>query len=264
MIENVMTLQLLQEQRDHISYLIGDTGLSSFSSEILNGAYSAYRLLGKEQTESSELGISRFGGEPDVPQSFDTAQLLDLVFIYQVNMADLPQANILGLPDSGLISVFADINADYGKAFYFEDVEFIRHRMPPKDPDYVFGRMLPWTLNVEMVVDFPRYGDDLVVEIIEAGLEEEYEKLCDRFGCSSDKFFGQILGRFSDLNGDMRQEAVRRCGGETDKWRSFWKILSSYKSGLVISDFHEIHGLIQHQHLQDLDFSRVFSETTNG
>lgn len=260
-----MIPQLLAEHQDALQDRIVELGLQGFTSSIVNGAYSAYRLLGDEQADARELGTSRFGGDPDLPRLFDASGLNELVFVYQVNMADLPQAHVLGLPEGGLLSVFSDADADYGQTFLFENAELVRHRMPAPQPDYIFSNMKPWHLKVAKAVDFPAYGDDLLFEIDDAGLEAEYRQLLET-KCEHDSrpCFGQILGRFSDLNGDMRKDAVANCGGELSEWLSLWKVFSSSESGLVISDFHLLHGMIRRQHLKMLDFGKMYSTSSNG
>jgi len=258
--------QLLPQHNDRIRQRISDLGLDDFRSGILEGAYSAYDLIGDTQADSRKKGTSRFGGHPDVPQTFDPAELDGFEFIYQVNFADLPDGTTLGLPDQGLLSVISNREPYYGgKTFYFEPSDLVGHRMPDPVPDYVFSNVKPWKLKVTTSVGFAEYGDDLFDEIEDAGLESEYERLREtKFQPVSGPCFGEILGRFSDLNGDMREEAADRCGGKVAEWRSLWKVFSSYESGLVISDFHLLHGMIRERHLKTLDFSKMFSIQSNG
>ena len=124
-----MTSQLLEEHRDRLRDRITELGLRDFKTGILNGSYSSYLLVGAKQDASQEFGTSRFGGEPDIPQSFDAARLDELVFVCQVNMSDLPQAQDLGLPDAGILAIFSDPHAEYGKTFFFEKIVEIRASM---------------------------------------------------------------------------------------------------------------------------------------
>jgi len=261
-----MSGQLLQKHEDRLRDRIAELGLGDFASGILSGSYSGYLLVGDSQALTEQAGTTRFGGDPDVPEAFDTAALDDLVFIFQVNMSDLPQAQALGLPEAGLLSVFSHREPyDGGKTFYFEPAGLVRHRMAAPDPDYVFSDMKPWKLKIKMSVDFPEYGDDLFDEIVDAGLESEYEQLSEMtFDDVSGPPFGQLLGRFSDLNGDMREDAADENGGEVHEWISLWKVFSNRESGLVISDFFLLHGMIRRPHLRELNFRQMYSCMSNG
>ena len=257
--------QLLSEHQTLLRNRIAELGLQDFAAGILAGAYSSYLLIGDEQAASDQLGTSRFGGDPDIPADFDRRdQLEELVFIYQVNLADLPQRAELGLPESGLLSVFSDGDADRGCTFFFAASNLTRYALPEPDPEYIFANIKPWTLKLAPSVDLPDYGADLFDEIGDAGLDSEYEELCDtKFSDVAGPSFGQLLGRPSDLNGDMREDAVEECGGSVDQWRSLWKVFSSFESGLVISDVHVLHGMIRNQHLQSLDLSQLYSTCSN-
>jgi hypothetical protein len=258
--------QLLPKHADRIEERISELGLDDFRSPILKGAYSAYDLIGVKQGDSRKKGTTRFGGHPDLPDSFNAEELNEFEFVYQVNCADLPDGELLGLPSEGLLSVFSNSEPYYGgKTLYFKTPDLIRHRMPDPVPDYIFSDVKPWKLKIATSVGFAQYGDDLFDEIEDAGLSDEYEQLCDtEFNNVSGPCFGEILGRYSDLNGDMREEAANNCGGKPTDWRSLWKVFSSWESGLVISDFHLLHGMIRKRHLKALDLSKMFSTQSNG
>ncbi len=259
-------LQLLPQHRELIRQQIAELGLDEFGSEILKGAYTSFELFGEKQVSSRKKGTTRFGGHPDLPSTFDPSELDDFEFVYQVNLADLPKGHALGLPAGGLLSVFSDCEPYYGgKTLFFEPCELIRHRMPAPAADDIFSDVKPWKLRVGTKVAFPQYGDDLIFEIDGVGLEAAYEQLLEtKFHDVRGPRLGEILGRFSDLNGDMRKTAVDRCGGKAVEWRSLWKVFSNYDSGLVISDFHQLHGMIRNRHLKSRRFEKVFSCTTNG
>lgn len=258
--------QLLPEHSGRLQERISELGLDDFRSRILRSAYSVYRLIGAEQADSRKQGTTRFGGHPDLPASFDIEELNAFEFVYQVNCADFPTGELLGLPAEGLLSVFSSSEPYYGgKTLFSATSDLVRHRMPDPAPDYIFSNVKPWKLRTATGVGFPQYGDDLVEEIEAAGLSGQYEQLCStKFCVASGPCFGEILGRFSDLNGDMRKQASDKCGGKPTDWRALWKVFSSYDSGLVISDFHVLHGMIQERHLKRRDFSKMFTTQSNG
>ena len=245
---------------------IDELGLNDFRTAIIASAYSAYELVGTQQSDTPSIGTTRFGGHPDLPRDFDASQLESFEFAYQVNCADLPNGHQLGLPSQGILSVYSDSEPlEGGKSLYFPVSELVRHTMSDPIPDNIFSDVKPWRIEIASNVGFASYGDELVDEIEDAGLEDEYEKLCDtQFNAQAGPRFGEILGRFADLNGDMRNDAAKNCGGIPSEWRSLWKIFSSHESNLVISDFHLIHGMIRESHLEQLDFANTYTVTSNG
>ncbi len=245
---------------------IGELGLGDFRSAILKSAYSAYDLIGVKQSKTRAKGTTRFGGQPDLPSTFQTSDLDSLQFLFQVNLSDLPDGSMLGLPSDGILSTFSERDPYYGgKTFFFPSADLVRYRMPDPAPDYIFSNVKPWKLKIATSVGFAQYGDELFYEIEEAGLADEYEQLCNtEFSSRSGPCFGEILGRFSDLNGDMRETAADGCGGKPNEWLSLWKLFSSTESNLVISDFHLLHGMIRKRHLKNLDFTKMFTTEDNG
>ena len=98
--------------------------------------------------------------------------------------------------------------------------------MPEPEPDYIFSDMKPWDPGITCAVDIPQYGNSLIFDLDEAGLDSNDNEL-DRSELSplDGPSFGQIPGRFSELNGDMRNDAADDCGGEASDWLSLWPIV---------------------------------------
>ena len=257
---------LLPEHQQAIRERVSELGLGDFRSAILKSAYSAYNLIGAKQSDTRTLGTTRFGGQPDLPSTFETSELDSFQFLYQVNLSDLRDGFLLGLPAEGILSIFSNCDPYYGgKTLYFLSTDLVRHQMPNPTPDYIFSDLKPWKLKIAMSVGFAQYGVELFDEIEEAGLSDEYETLCNtEFDSRTGPCFGEILGRFSDLNEDMREDAANECGGKPNEWRSLWKLFSSFKSNLVISDFHLLHGMIRKRHLMNLDFTKMYTTQDNG
>lgn len=257
---------LLPDHDAIIRERVEELGLNDFRSSILESAYSAYELVGTQQTTTTSIGTTRFGGDPDLPADFDAELIESCAFVYQVNFADLPNGPVLGLPTNGIFSLFSPYEpCDGGVTFFFPSSDLVRHQMPEPMENCIFSDVKPWNLSIANGVGFAAYGDELVDEIEEAGLEEPYESLCEtEFNTQSGPRFGEILGRFADLNGDMRNDAAEDCGGEPTQWRSLWKVFSSYESNLVISDFHVLHGMIRDSDLERKDFTKLYSIQDNG
>lgn len=239
---------------------IQNLGLQSFEDEIVKHSYSTYGLMGKEQLEPPQIGTTKFAGSPDIPDSFDRQKLKSLVFVFQVNFAQLqPLDECLGLPSAGLLSVFADSDGVDGVTFYFPEQELIRHPTKPNE-ESLFSEMTPWTLDVEMGVEIPQYCFSLLDEIEDAGLADAYERLItESRGFLRDQCFAQLLGRHGDLCGHMREMAVDEHQGNVEDWQSLWQINTCAKSGLTIGDMHDLYCLIKTADLKARNFDKLFS-----
>ena len=137
--------------------------------------------------------------------------------------------------------------------------------MPAPTPDYIFADVKQWKLTVVSSIDLPFFLDEVVDEVDDSQAEAKYEKLReDEHDKTPRRRFGQILGRFAELNGDMRDDAANACGGKPEDWLSLWKVLSSFESGLVISDFFLLHGMIRKRHLRDMELNAMYTCMSNG
>ena len=253
---------LVENQRPAIETLVEKHGLSAVSNLVLNSAHARIDLIPEEEEDYAVVGNSRFGGDPDVPLNSPWLdEIADKVFLFQARLSDFPWASSLGLPKVGWLYVFSEQEPDSTSTYYSgEAVELVRHRMVPPEPDYIFSDLKAFKLRGSLGIDFPEYGSEEFDQIEAAGLEEEYELLMTS-GAPEEETFCELAGRFEELNGDLREEAARSMGGQPFDWRSLWRVKSSFKSGLVINDFHVLHGLVRSVDLRARDFSSVYSQT---
>lgn len=257
---------LTQQDAKALREQIQISGLQEFETEIVEQSRAMCSLVGIEEVEPAEVGITKFGGSPDVPASFAQTeiktssggmmQLDDCVFIFQINFEELqPFAQGLDLPDKGLLSLFTDQEAQEGYTFYFTEQNLIRHPMPHHD---CFSEMKAWTVGIERGIDVPSFGTLLRDKIEDAGLEEAYDNFENEHGHAADGF-AQLLGLQSEMEWDTRQLAVDECKGELGDWRVLWKIFSNHNSGVEIGDLHSLYGMIRNTDLLEGKFDEVFS-----
>jgi hypothetical protein len=209
-----------------------------------------------------ELGCSKFAGNPDLPTDCSWRdELEDLVFLFQINFAELAFHNEFTIPEKGMLYVFSDQAPHDGRCFYSSPRErpLQAHIMPPPDPEYIFSDMVACRLSWATHVDFPDYGSEEYDMIEDLGLLEDYETLVEDFSiCPPKPPFLQLFGRTADLNSDLRSRAAEEKGGDMEEWQEFWKVFSSFESGLVISDHHVLHGLIKTKDLEQGHFADVY------
>lgn len=252
---------LIEAQAELLHSLIAQHKLAAVAETIKLAAYTRVDLTCAGAETYAMLGSSRFGGDPDIPINCSWLDRLEgMVFVFQVCLADLVWSTSLGLPASGMLYVFSDADADSASTFYFPGTrdELVRHRMPAPHPDYIFSEMKCVRLKASLGIDLPGYGSDEYDEIEDAGLDTRYESLEEGL-THGDEVLCQLMGRHAELNGDLREDAAEAGGGKAQDWRSLWKILSSIKSGLVISDHHVLHGMMRDQDLATRAFASVFS-----
>lgn len=255
---------LIEAHARLLDSLISQHGLEVVAETIKQASYTRVGMTSAGEETYAALGTSRFGGNPDIPIDCSWLDRIDgMVFVFQVCLSDLNWSASLGLPETGVLYVFSDQEADSASTFYFPGTpdQLTRHRMPAPEPDYHFSNMKCFRLKASLGIDLPEYGSDEFYEIEDAGLDEKYEIFLSQLQLltPNGESYCQLAGRYADINGDLRKKAAEAGGGIAQDWRSLWKVFSSYESGLVISDFHVLHGMIKDQDLRSRNFSNVYS-----
>jgi uncharacterized protein YwqG len=104
-----MSPQLLAE----LDAAIARRHLSDVAEEIRNNATECYAMVALADDDYSELGNTRFGGDPDLPDGLgwpvdpDREEPTFSNFIAQINFAELPQLSMSsGLPSRGILYLF--------------------------------------------------------------------------------------------------------------------------------------------------------------
>ena len=258
---------LLPEHQEAITKQIANSKYQHYEETIVRSAFSCYEMRCFRQGLNTQIGSSRYAGDPDLPANFAVEQITDESFVFQINFSELRGAKKLGLPSHGVLSVFySEYERDFS-TFYFEDQsDLVRYQMPRTPDDEVsnFKDMTPHDIKPEMSFDLMDYCDndgDLFEKEDMAGNLKEFGGFLDslrfyrseRTDSSAEKHDGfspvDLLGRPSTVDGDIRQ---RLTGREYE-----WRLLFSFCSPEVkISDCHTLYCLIRHRDLANLDFAK--------
>ncbi len=101
------------ELRAELDAAIARRHLSGVADEIRKNATECYALVAIDDDDYSELGNTRFGGDPDLPDGLDWPidpqrdEPTFANFIAQINFAELPQLSTgSGLPSRGILYLF--------------------------------------------------------------------------------------------------------------------------------------------------------------
>ncbi len=98
-----------------LSELLSSEGLARVSPEVMNSALPSIRLRAQTVDEAQhELGATKFGGSPDLPQGYPWPERggSPLPFVAQISLTDLvPYDTDQVLPTTGRLSFFFDVDA---------------------------------------------------------------------------------------------------------------------------------------------------------
>lgn len=111
--------------KKELEQLIESNGLGSVSKALINLSRDSIRITtDNKNDENINIGRSKFGGRPDVPQGFlwpqnDTGQ--PLYFICQLNLNEVKPFDLSNLlPSSGILSFFYDaLEQPWGYDLFF-------------------------------------------------------------------------------------------------------------------------------------------------
>lgn len=134
--------------REELASKIDASGLTPWRVEILNSARDCLSITSRRDASfPCATGISKFGGNPDLPTDFDWPRGAErsLHFIAQFKLSELPLGVIYGLPTVGMLYFFYDLNAQpWGfdpkdgighRVLYLESEAGLSQSLPPDDID---------------------------------------------------------------------------------------------------------------------------------
>ncbi|SIQ30804.1 DUF1963 domain-containing protein [Maribacter ulvicola] len=208
-----------------------------------------------QATVFDEKGISKYGGNPLVPDNFEWPkhEFGDYRFIAQFHLSEIPPGDH-HLPKKGLLSIFVaydDENTvawtddNYAKVFYFENVEDLKPYDNPNFPD-------KYTLDVvfKQEVDIP-FKPELYPT---KGLnKKQMNYICSKVLEQTDKKYeSYILGYpfYNSLDADPR---------ENDDWTSLLTLRYQSGFGLYWNDRGYLMLFIEKEKLAKGDFSNIKS-----
>src|SRR5690349_2759458 len=99
---------LSPEQHVELKELVEKHGLNPYFDRIDRAAQSAIQLLTLEPDDYSQVGSTRFGGLPDLPDDIEwpSAGNIYMTFLAQIKLAQMPSLDQCPLPGSGWLYFF--------------------------------------------------------------------------------------------------------------------------------------------------------------
>ena len=179
------------------------------------------RLVPDPAADTTRIGASRLGGEPDLPADTEWPEGHDgpLSFVAQINLGDVtPLVPDEGLPTSGLLSFFYDTVSmpwgfdpkDRGSwAVIYSDGDLVRRTAPEALP--AEGRFKPVDLEAVRELSFPAAESHDVHELGITG-PDLWEKYSSVLG-NSDDTVNRLLGNPNPIQGDMQEECQLASNG---------------------------------------------------
>lgn len=230
-------------------------GLSAVHADLASNASECLALIAEGDDDYSQLGNTRFGGEPDLPEGVawpatgdpDDADTLFSNFICQINFAELPRiATGAALPASGMLYLFVrSLESAYNPVVY----DAIYH------PGGAEG------LSLRQVPDFDRLADEYLTELnpVRARAEpamsiawyrKALRKVVEERGGDDAKFafykldealgrkgqIGQLLGfaNAGDERVDLYRKMVLTRIDRTDlHYNDYWSSLEAYEAEIA-------------------------------
>jgi len=146
---------------ERIRSCLVDRGLVSYRAEIEAGMKAAVGLRTRLPTSIDlAVGATRFGGEPDVPASFEWPQTgsSPVMFIAQIRLANVRPFDVDAiLPGRGLLSIFAEASCCPAYAFHFPEGTQLARRPLPTEAMASLGSERPARLRASGVDIEPQF-----------------------------------------------------------------------------------------------------------
>lgn len=136
---------LTDEQTAHLRERIAAHGLGAAEELIVQSARRCVRLFTTGPDEGSVIGVSRYGGVPDLPPGLDwpaDEEGLLYTFLVQIALAEVPTGMCGPLPASGMLYLFLGFDANSGNVpvrVLYADADRATLVRPPTPPDEAFA-----------------------------------------------------------------------------------------------------------------------------
>lgn len=249
-------------------------GLSSYSDGLVRLIRDSVRLVPDPAADTTRIGTTRLGGDPDLPAGTDWPEGPDLPlsFVGQINLGDVtPLVPNEGLPTAGLLSFFYDTvampwgfdPADHGSWAVIHsgaDDELVRHSAPAA---------LPATERFEAVVLAPfrelSYPAAESHDVRELGIEGPdlwltYSQALGQDLDEEEDTTNRLLGNPDAVQGDMQEECQLASNGiycgdsrylddprartlmkDSSRWRLLLQVDSVDEAGMMWGDVGRIY-----------------------
>lgn len=240
-------------------------------------------ITSKSDTENKKTGISKIGGQPDLPkdiQWFKENNGKSLSFIAQININEVKVLDIDNLlPDSGMLYFFysAEQEAwgfdpkdfDKFKVYYSSETENLERKEYPGDlPDY--SRFKICNIDFVKTVGLPSWDNDFVRKNLSENEVDQY------FNLPQNYTIHKLLGYANVIQSEMELECQLvtnglYCGGpsgyndpkakELENGAKDWILLlqidsEEEKTGMMWGDVGRLYFWIKRDDLKNKDFNK--------
>lgn len=172
----------------NIQTVFESSGLTDLFQEMQHYAKNSITIRVDNESDTKQLGTSRFGGDPDLPPEIawfsNPESGAPLIFVAQLNFAELTALDTdKKLPSTGILYFFYDLEAflwgfdekdSIGSRVYFYDgpLENLKTRPSP----FGIKHFLPCGLVFTNRLELPDYSSQLIQTSLS---DEEYERYLD-------------------------------------------------------------------------------------
>ena len=160
----------------------------------------------EDYQNGTEIGISKFGGNPDLPSNikWPISENEPMTFLAQLNLNQISEFDLENLlPKSGFLYFFianpAEFSLDH-KVIYSKDLELSKREFPKElNDDCKFNQL---KMSFQTIYTFPS-GETLEIESLSENDQESYFELDEDFFTYESN---QILGHTYPMQGDVKLE----------------------------------------------------------
>jgi uncharacterized protein YwqG len=292
--------RLTIEQEQLLRALIRKYQLTAAELFLLEHTVECCPLFLDAPEDHADVGNSRYGGVPDLPvtMAWPRSGIQYCTFLMQINMSELPPIGDSLLPKEGLLYCFLESEQPWTcQVLFFGGSSRLLQRAPAPPVDQLVTRdeyeMRSYKLRSARGLDTALDLDPALFEQFEELTEKTewgdvWERLSrlrgEALGDDRGEIVGQLLGRPTDIGGNMREAAYLTSIGEQKRlydreyrdahaehirtgakqWRQLWRIDSNFKVDFLVGDAGSIYILARESDLARHDFSRIYAETISG
>lgn len=259
--------------------IFSSSGLSRVSKELIGIALPSIRLTAHTVEENSlRLGITKFGGSPDLPKGVEWPKNNGayLPFVAQINLFEIASYDKDHLfPDVGIIFFFFDQKAFFEKrsfdpatawyVYYIANPLANLQRLPI--PESISRQAVYHTSGVTCsteitLPDYSRYAPTSIKRLgLENPLTDEEEqayhqvqaRFARRYGATYHVPIHRLLGYPDNVQWDMYDE----LGGIPTDWQLLFQLDSDRATGTNWGDTGRIYYWIRTRDLAQRNFSQV-------
>jgi uncharacterized protein YwqG len=266
-------LPLSSEQESQLRAAIAAHGLESVADLILENTAPCVALHITEPEDYSQVGVSRYGGWPDVPDGFDwprDERGKYLNFLMQIDLSETAPLNSDLIPARGMLYLFMGEWGGWGDqevaCRYVDAPPSTLHRAPEITDDQLANidllTLKPHRLAVRAGIDPPRWTSAAEQEIVErlgAGdAHDRYDAFVEQVqGQRVRTWAGKLLGQPSFIGYVPDEEGVH---DPAKGWELFWTLDSVQAVDTLFGDAGYVQIFAEREALRRRDFSRLYAE----